>query len=51
MTQIQEVGMDLTMTTSICKHGRKYLKKAQENIVTGGLTIVSKFRKRKAILV
>ena len=51
MTNVQEVGADLNMTSMLCKNGRKRLKKAQENLVKGGLMIVAKYRKKKTLKV
>ncbi len=51
MTKVQEVGNDLTMTSIICKNGRKRLHQAQDNVVKNGLSVVAKYRKRKALIV
>ncbi|KAF0977913.1 hypothetical protein FDP41_003235 [Naegleria fowleri] len=49
MTNVQEVGADLNMTSLMCKNGRKRLKKAHENLVHGGLMIVALYRKKKSL--
>ncbi|KAL9644878.1 hypothetical protein ABK040_005358 [Willaertia magna] len=49
MTNVQEIGTDLKLTSILCKNGRKRLKKAQDNLVKGGLLIVAKYRKKKSL--
>jgi hypothetical protein len=51
MTKVQEVGMDLTKTSILCKHGRKRLQQAQDDVVKGGLSVLAKYRQRKSFLV
>ena len=51
MTNVQEVGADLTMTSLMCRNWRKRIKKAQEDLVKGGLMIVAQYRKKKSLKV
>jgi len=50
MTQIQEVGRDLDTTAVLCVNGRKRISSAKENAIKHGLTVISKYRKRKSLI-
>ncbi|KAL0482599.1 vacuolar protein sorting protein VPS50 [Acrasis kona] len=50
MTQIQEVGKDLDTTAVLCVNGRKRIAGAKDNAIKNGLTVISKYRKRKSLI-
>ena len=47
MVQIRQLGYDLQMTAVLCQNGRKNLRKANQDLLSTPITIVSECRKRE----
>eukprot|EP00301_Raphidiophrys_heterophryoidea_P003814 c11704_g1_i1.p1 GENE.c11704_g1_i1~~c11704_g1_i1.p1 ORF type:complete len:1278 (-),score=404.05 c11704_g1_i1:216-4049(-) len=50
MAQIQTLETDLLMTTVLCRNGRRSLSRAQEDLTSGGLQILSQYRRKNKYL-
>jgi hypothetical protein len=51
MERVQELGQDLQVATIVCKNGRRHLDSSRVMLIKGGLSVFSKTRKKKVMLV